>query len=94
MVDIYNDPVLYMRQVRENSAIFIEQESSGNYICYRLTWEHQPAAGGTHEIAYEKVYCRGSFWRCLSKGKSVADYLQTRITKNIESGEFNEKEKT
>lgn len=71
----YNTPVLYMKQVKPFSAVFIEREKSGNYVCYRLTWEAKPAAGGIHKIAFEKIYCRGSFNRCLSKGIEVAAYF-------------------
>ena len=70
----YDDPDLYMRQMKPDAAIFIERLSRGRYLCYRINW-HKPTNGHhRHRFESEKIYCRGNLRRCLNKAKSVIDF--------------------
>jgi len=79
LVAKYNTGELYFRQLTPNIAIFLERVK-GKYICYRLKWEHK-AAAGIYKIQDDKLYCRGSWERCLNRAKSIVDFWEKKILK-------------
>jgi hypothetical protein len=65
-----------MRQVTQQSAIFIAAETKTRFICYRIKWDAK------QQIEEEKFYCRGSWKRCLNKAKGIIEFYETNVFKS------------